>query len=138
MLKYRKNNILSIAFLAGSLFILGCDKKINQETGFLEGIINIGPICPVETNPPDPGCLPTAETYKAYPVSIWTSNGNKKIAQINPALDGSYKTELDPGNYLIILDNEKNPISSSNLPVLVSIIPQDKTVLYINIDTGIR
>jgi len=138
MLKYSKNIVLSIAFLTGILFILGCDKKIDQETGFLEGIISIGPICPVETDPPDPGCLPTAETYKAYPVSIWTSDGGKKIAQINPALDGSYKTELDPGNYLVILENAKNGISNSNLPVTVSINPQDKTVLNINIDTGIR
>ncbi len=127
--------ILSIAFLAGFLFILGCDKKINQETGFLEGIIIIGPICPVERNTADTGCLPTAETYKAYPVSVWTSDGSRKIAQINSALDGSYKTELDSGNYLVILENEKNGIGISNLPVEVSIISQDKTVLNINIDT---
>jgi hypothetical protein len=134
----RINIILSTVFLAGVLVILGCDKEINRGTGFLEGVISIGPICPVETVPPDPGCLPTAETYKAYPVSIWTSNGRKKIAQINPALDGSYKTELDNGNYLVILGNGQNRIARSNLPVEVSIIPQNKTILNINIDTGIR
>ena len=132
------NRILGIAFLAGLLFISGCSKHVTQEAGFLEGVISIEPICPVETIPPDPGCLPTAETYKAYPVSVWTSNGKRKIAQINPALDGSFRTELAPGNYLVILEKEQNTVGGSNLPVEVSINSQDKTILNINIDTGIR
>jgi hypothetical protein len=129
--------IPSTVFMFGLLF-LGCDKQNNQGTGFLEGVISIGPICPVETDHPNPACLPTAETYKAYAVSIWTSNGRKKIAQLNPALDGSYKTELVYGDYLVILDNSLNRLGMSNLPVEVSIIPQNKTILNINIDTGIR
>ena len=129
--------IAGIALLLG-LFFSGCENQINQEAGFLEGVVSIGPICPVETDPPDPGCLPTAETYKAYPVSIWSSNGRRKIAQINPALDGSYKTELDPGNYLVKLGTANNRIGSSNLPVEVTITSLNKTVLYIDIDTGIR
>lgn len=138
MKKHSYNVIFGTVFLTGLLFISGCDKQMAQEAGFLEGVILIGPICPVETNPPDPGCLPTAETYKAYPVSVWTSDGLRKIAQINPALDGSFRTELAPGNYLVILEKEQNKISSSNLPVEVSIITLDKTLLNIDIDTGIR
>ena len=130
--------IFGIIFLAGLILFTGCDKKITQDAGYLEGTISIGPICPVETIPPDSGCQPTAETYKAYPVSVWTSNGRSKIAQINPALDGSFRTELAPGNYLVILENAQNKISGSNLPVEVSIISQNKTLLNINIDTGIR
>ncbi|HUW93720.1 MAG TPA: hypothetical protein VMV74_11200 [Bacteroidales bacterium] len=122
--------ISGTVFLFG-LFSLGCDKQNNQETGFLEGVISIGPICPVETDPPDPGCLPTAETYKAYAVSIWTSNGRKKITQIDPVLDGSYKTELVYGDYLVKLENGQNGPGGSNLPVEISIIPQNKTVLNI-------
>ena len=132
------NRILGIAFIAGFLLISGCSKHSTQETGFLEGVISIGPICPVESIPPDPACLPTAETYKAYPVSIWTSNGKRKIAQINPALDGSFRTELAPGEYLVLLEKVQNMIGSSNLPVEVSINSQGQTILNINIDTGIR
>ena len=111
---------------------------MTQVTGFLEGVISIGPICPVERIPSDPACLPTAETYKAYPVSVWPSNGNRKIVLINPALDGSYSTELAPGNYLVILEKKMNMVGGSNLPVEVSIKSQEKTILNINIDTGIR
>lgn len=135
----RSNYIgIGIVFLTGILFTLSCDKKSMQETGFMEGVISIGPLCPVETDPPDPGCLPTAETYKAYPVSIWTSNGNRKIIQIDPALDGSYKIELEPGNYLVVLESRQNGIGSSNLPSQVTIVSRDKTIFNINIDTGIR
>jgi hypothetical protein len=136
----RRSRIITfgIVFLTGLLFISGCDKQMTQATGFLEGVISIGPICPVERDPPDPGCLPTAETYKAYPVSVWTSNGQRKIAQLNPALDGSFKTELAPGNYLVTLENAQSKIGGSNLPVEISINSQEKTLLNINIDTGIR
>jgi hypothetical protein len=130
--------IFGIALLTGLFFMSGCDKRITQETGILEGVISIGPICPVETYPPDPGCLPTAETYKTYPVSVWTTDGMRKIAQINPSLDGSYSIELAPENYLVILEKGQNKIGSSNLPLKVSIISQNKTLLNINIDTGIR
>jgi len=129
--------IAGLAFLTGLLFS-GCDKQIYQETGFLEGVISIGPICPVEPVPPVPACLPTAETYKTYPVSIWTANGMWKIKQINPALDGSYKTELNPGNYLVKVLPTGNTIGGSNLPVQVTITSQNKTVLNIDINTGIR
>jgi len=130
-------NIFAVCLL-GLFLISGCDKQYTQETGFLEGIISIGPLCPVEKDPPDPDCLPTYETFKAYPVSIWTSDGKRKITRINPALDGSYRIELVPGSYLIKLDREQNTIGSSNLPVQASIVAQKETFLNIDIDTGIR
>jgi hypothetical protein len=114
-----------------------CEDNLSGDIGLLEGSISIGPLCPVETDPPSPGCLPTADTYKAYPVGIWTSDGKRKLAQISPVLDGSFSVELVPGQYLIRLEKE-NSIGGSNLPVEVVITAQEKTILAINIDTGIR
>lgn len=138
MVKCSTNIKLGLTFLTVLLFGLGCDKLGSSDMGFLEGKISIGPICPVEKDPPDPGCLPTAETYKAYPVSVWTSDGRRKIMQINPELNGSYITDLEPGNYLIILETGRSNIGSSNLPVEVTIISDNVTTLNIDIDTGIR
>jgi hypothetical protein len=137
MEKHTYKSFFGIVFLA-VLFISGCDKRMTLEPGYLEGVISIGPICPVERVPPDPACLPTAETYKAYPVSVFSSDGRRKILQLNPLLDGSFITELAPGNYLVVLDKAQNYIGGSNLPIEVSISTQDKTLLNINIDTGIR
>lgn len=138
MKKHTYRSFFGIVFLTAVLFISGCDKRMTLEPGYLEGVISIGPICPVERVPPDPACLPTAETYKAYPVSVFSSDGRRKILQLNPSLDGSFITELAPGNYLVVLDKAQNYIGGSNLPVEVSISTQDKTLLNINIDTGIR
>jgi hypothetical protein len=138
MVKGNNHINLIIVLLFSLFFVSGCDKQFAKETGFLEGKISIGPLCPVEHDPPDPWCLPTAETYKAYPVIIWTSNGRRKITQLSPSLDGSYNLELDPGNYLVILETGQSKIGSSNLPTEVEIISQNKTILDIDIDTGIR
>ena len=138
MKKDNYKRILAAIFLSGIVVISGCGSKKTLVAGILEGTISIGPICPVETIPPDPACLPTAETYKAYPVSVFTSDGKTKVAQLMPSLDGAYTSELPQGDYLIVLEKAKNNIGGSNLPVMVSITAQDKTLLNINIDTGIR
>ena len=138
MTKYGKYIILVLTLMMGLTLIPGCDKLSTQDEGILQGKISIGPICPVETDPPDPGCLPTAETYKAYPVSVWTSDGKRKITLLEPSLDGSYKTDLEPGGYLIKLETDSGNIGSSNLPVEVTIMSGEMTTLNIDIDTGIR
>jgi hypothetical protein len=136
-MKFIYNCIFSLTILPALFNPSGCDSKTTHESGFLEGKISIGPICPVETDPPASGCLPTAETYKAYPVSIWTSDGGQKVAQISPALDGSFSIELDPGQYIIKLE-KGNSIGGSNLPIAVVISSLEKTTVNIDIDTGIR
>lgn len=137
MKKVLKNST-GIVFLLLIFLIPGCDKGKQREQGYLEGTISIGPLCPVERIPPDPACQPTAETYKAYPVSVYTTDGQKKVAQLNPSLDGTFTHELPTGKYLVILEKAQNNIGSSSLPVEISIISQEKTLLNINIDTGIR
>jgi hypothetical protein len=128
---------VGIILFLSLIFVAGCDKS-NDNHGYLAGVISIGPICPIERIPPDPGCLPTAETYKAYPVSVYSSDGRTKITQLNPSLDGFYTSEIPDGNYLVILEKPQNNIGGSNLPASVSINSKDTTKLYINIDTGIR
>jgi hypothetical protein len=137
MYKIVSRKRVGVLLLLLLIFISSC-KKSDDNHGYLTGVITIGPICPVEKIPPDPGCLPTAETYKAYPVNIYSSDGKNKIAQLNPAIDGSYSREIPAGKYLIVLDKPQNNIGGSNLPASVSISSKDTTILNINIDTGIR
>ncbi len=127
-----------LVFLSVIVFLSSCDYNTTNENGFLEGTISIGPICPVEKYPPDPKCQPTAETFKAYPVYVCTPDGSKKIMLINPAIDGTFKVELAPGLYLIVLDRQKTGAGGSNLPIEVLIKSLETTPIAINIDTGIR
>lgn len=130
--------IFGFIFLTGLILMSACDKEKGLNPGWLERTISIGPICPVEKIPPDPACMPTAETYKAYPVSVFTSDGKRKIAQLEPALDGIFTSELAPGNYQVILETGNKYVGGSNLPAEVSIVSHEKTMLSISIDTGIR
>jgi hypothetical protein len=134
----RKNLNIILITIIGIITLPGCDKHGAINPGFLEGIISIGPLCPVEQNPPDTSCLPTADTYKAYPVGIWTSKGNNMITLINPELDGSFKIKLDPGAYVVRQDYSQYGIGNSNLPVEIRIYPDEITSINIDIDTGIR
>lgn len=110
----------------------------NSEKGFLEGSVSIGPICgggePIH---PTPACQPTAETYKAYPIGVWTPDGENKVTVLNPALDGSYRVALSPGEYVVRLDKPPSPISSG-FSKKVTITTRATTTLNVDIDTGIR
>ena len=124
------------------LFIVfSCTKKNATivGSGVLKGKISIGPLCPVERIPPDPACLPTMETYKAWAIAVWTVNKKSKMATLDPKLDGTYQIVLPSGNYSIDFDvAHTNTIGSNNLPAIVSIANMDTTIFNINIDTGIR
>ena len=127
--------IFLIAFLA--VFLLGsCTPQIQSSgTGFLEGKISIGPLCPVERFPPDPNCQPTEETFKAWPIAVYKEN--TKITSLNPNPDGIFRVELPAGNYVVNLEKPVG-IGGGNLPVTVTINSGEITMLNIDIDTGIR
>lgn len=128
-----------IALLSLLLVPTGCSKmNISAGKGFLSGVVSIGPLCPVERFPPDSSCLPTAETFKAYPVGIWSADGKRKVAAISPALNGSYLAGICAGTYLVKLELEQPGPGDSSLPLEVTITEGDTTTLDINIDTGIR
>ena len=120
------------------LLVLSCDERQIQpfEQGFLEGKVTIGPLCPVEKFPPDPACEPTEDTYKAWPIVVWTADKKTKIAKIQPELNGNYKIDLPEGSYIVALDKKHR--FGMNLPVPINIEPGKTLTLHIDIDTGIR
>jgi len=132
------NYLLLSAFLIAVFFSCSEENQV-VGSGILKGRISIGPLCPVQKDPPDPGCLPTSETYKAWATAVWTVNKKTKLATLNPTLDGLYQIELPAGNYTIDFDApQTNKVGSSNLPADISIANMDSTKFNINIDTGIR
>lgn len=137
-----RNSALKYLVLSAILIVIlfSCtEQNVIVGNGVLKGKISIGPLCPVERIPPDPACLPTMETYKAWATAVWTLNKKTKLATIDPKLDGTYQIVLPSGNYSIDFDvAHTNTIGSNNLPAIVSIANMDTTIFNINIDTGIR
>jgi hypothetical protein len=106
--------------------------------GTLKGKISIGPLCPVETIPPQPGCTATADTYKAWQTAIWNSTKTQKLIDIIPNIDGTFEINLSEGQYVIDLVNTNNRFGGGSLPMKFTINHLKTTQLDINIDTGIR
>lgn len=125
-------------FLFLVFFNWSCDQEQMQivKKGYLEGKVTIGPLCPVETVPPDPACQPSQDTYEAWPIIIWTADKKTKIGTIEPELDGSYLIQIPEGTYVIDLDKQHR--FGKNLPVKIKIVPFETLILNIDIDTGIR
>jgi len=130
----------SIMLLATAIIMIpigGCNQEDRiLEQGLLTGSISIGPLCPVETFPPDPNCQPTEATYKAWPIGVWTVDKKSKLGILEPNLDGTYNFDLPEGSYFVGLEIQH--LFDTTLPETIE-IEADKTVfLDIVIDTGIR
>ena len=127
---------LSLILLLGVVLLSSCASQTQPSgTGFLEGKISIGPLCPVERFPPDPNCQPTPETFKAWLIAVYQDE--TKIILLNPNLDGAYRVELPVGDYVVDLEKSMG-IGGKNLPATVIIKSGEITTLNIDIDTGIR
>ena len=131
-----KSIIKTALFIWTILLVGSCHTNTAEETGTLSGKISIGPICPVESIPPNPACLPTQATYDNWPVYVWSMDKKEKIALLQPLLNGIYTLKLPVGNYIIDLD--KQHIFGKNVPTTLSIKSNETTVFDVNIDTGIR
>jgi hypothetical protein len=128
--------ILGLAALA--LVFAGCmGGTVSGKTGTFYGLVTIGPLCPVETEPPNPDCIPTQETFDSYPIVVWNSQKTAQVATIKTDAYGDYSLTLPVGTYIVDL-SQASRVGSSNLPATVSITADSTTKLDINIDTGIR
>ncbi len=119
-----------------ALIILFSACSNSESRGLLKGTVNIGPLCPVESIPLQPECIPTEKTFQAFPVAIYSSDKKTIISRISPSANSSYETELPEGNYVVDLENP-HPFGKS-LPATVEIRKNETTRLDISIDTGIR
>lgn len=137
-----KRTFYKIWFLPIFLLLVFLSCSSDEKTvavGYLQGQITISPLCPVVTNPPDPNCQPTAETYETYALAVFTASNNEKVIELNPSLDGQYQVELPIGDYIIDFEvSQNNKIGLNNLPLDVTISEGETTTINIDIDTGIR
>lgn len=133
-------SIKSVFFLAVVIIMVplnGCGKQDQiLELGLLTGTISIGPLCPVETFPPDSICQPTEATFNAWPIGVWTADKKTKVGQLQPNLEGAYNLELPEGNYIVALEIQH--LFDTTLPETIIIEPNETDFLDIVIDTGIR
>jgi hypothetical protein len=103
------------------------------QTGIV-GVALAGPVCPVETVPPDPDCAPRPV---ADAVVLIRESGGSEVARVTTAADGSFFAALSAGDYLV----EPQPVegmmgTASVLEVTVS--EGLAAQVQLDYDTGIR
>jgi hypothetical protein len=100
----------------------------------LTGLAQAGPVCPVERQPPDPGCAPRPV---AGAVLVVTENG-KEVARTTTAADGTFHLRLAPGDYQLVPQPVAGLMGTAapvELSVREGVAPAPLVVSY---DTGIR
>jgi inhibitor of cysteine peptidase len=109
--------------------------NILQNVGFLEGKVEIGPLCPVEP------CNLTqdqiAQAYEARKIIVYTSDRSSIVAIVSLDKIGNYKIALSPGRYVADI-NRIGIDSSADVPREITIETGKTVRLDIRIDTGIR
>ena len=106
------------------------------ETGTLEVSVVAGPICPVETQEPDPACEPTPVAGAQLVVS--PGDGTEIVlAQGTSDADGFAAFELAPGAYLLTGADVPGLFSVPD-PAVVEILAGETASVTLVYDTGIR
>jgi len=99
----------------------------------IRGKVMLGPTCPVERIPPDPGC---ADKPYAAPVTIFHANDlTHAFLYAQSDANGMFSASMPPGEYILIV-GEKN-LPRCDQPQ-VTVLPHIFASTTISCDTGIR
>ncbi len=107
------------------------------KNGTLEGIMSIGPNCPVERI--DHPCLPSPEAFAARKVFVYKPDKKTLVTTMTPDAEGKFSATLSEGDYWIDMARPGVGVGGiSGVPILIHIKTNTVTTLMIDIDTGIR
>ena len=103
---------------------------------WLVGTANAGPACPVERNPPDPGCAPKPVEGATI---IVRDAGGREIASTTTGMDGSYRVAVPAGSVRV----QAAPVAGlmrapAPIDVVVPAGPTAWVRVDLSYDTGIR
>jgi len=100
----------------------------------LRGVAMAGPVCPVETTPPDPACAP--RPVAGATVTIRDSSG-QVAATVTTGPDGSFLVELPVGTYTVVPGPVEGLMGTAPA-VSTEVVDGRVTDLTLDYDTGIR
>jgi hypothetical protein len=101
----------------------------------VRGTVTSGPICPVETQPPDPNC---AARPVAGAILVFTNAAGAEVGRATSAADGTFTVELAPGAYRVTAEPVEGLMGTPE-PMDVEVeAGQPMTELQLSYDTGIR
>ncbi len=116
-----------LAALRGNQYEIGIPGRIN-------GILSIGPICPVERE--GVPCPVPLAAYAARPIIVKDVNGREITRVIASPPDGAFAIEVAPGTYDVMVVSAS---TLENVPSQRVVVGSDQDVsIRFEVDTGIR
>jgi hypothetical protein len=100
------------------------------------GTITAGPVCPVETVPPDPRCAPRPV---AGAVIVATDGSGREVGRATSAADGSYDLIVGETGTVLLSALPVAGLARAPVPVSVTLAgPNEVAHVDLEYDTGIR
>jgi hypothetical protein len=109
------------------------DTVAARRTG-VSGTATAGPVCPVETVPPDPGC---AARPVAGAVLLVRDGSGQEVARATAGADGTFFVALRPGGYVVEPQAVEGLMGTASSQSIV-VTDGAATVIQVDYDTGIR
>ena len=102
----------------------------------ISGRIVDGPVCPVQSVPPRPGCAPPPLRATLH---IRRARSQALYASVRSSADGRFRVRLPPGTYVVgALAYGGSPLPRPPAARRVQVHPGRYTHITITYDTGIR
>jgi hypothetical protein len=125
---------LRIAAVVVLAFVMSTACGAEPEAGIvISGLALAGPVCPVETNPPDPACAP--RPVEGAMVLAVSESGDRVEVTTGP--DGRFSFDLAAGRYQIVAQPVEGLMGTPG-PVEVDVASGSIDVGVLMYDTGIR
>jgi len=105
-----------------------------EGTGNVGGRVVAGPVCPVETVPPDPACAP--RPVAGATLTIGDAQG-KDVAVVVSDANGLFALTLPPGDYVLIAQPVEGLMGTPE-PLSFAVLAGSPVELTVAYDTGIR
>lgn len=125
----------SIFFIGlAAVMLVACTPSADPTVN-LSGRATAGPVCPVESIPPDPACEPRAVAGAQIVVM---DEAGESVARVTTADDGSFTVSLAPGSYGLVPQPVEGLLGTAP-PVQVTVEEGVRLEpIQISYDTGIR
>ena len=132
------------AFKSLSNYLIHFKVVVNKPSAIIQltgngnviGKVLLGPICPVERNPPDPACAP--RPYKST-IQIWNTLTGSAYQSVATDASGTFNLSLAPGSYsLAVAKNANGSPYPRCTQVNITVTARSSQNVTVNCDTGIR
>ena len=124
-----------LVLLAAMALLTACDPAEPSAQGSIVVVAQAGPVCPVETNPPDPSCAP--RPVANAPIVVTLADSDDVVAEGVTDAEGRLTLAVPIGDYLVTAGAVEGLVAAPE-PVVVSVLANLTTEVPVAYDTGIR